>query len=71
MDSIRSETSGKSSSSRVKPAKIKKRPVLIAKSLEVIRKISIKETGVKNTTNKETYKYILPPVLSQIHIFDK
>jgi hypothetical protein len=25
----------------------------------------------KSTTNKETYKYILPPVLSQIHIFDK
>jgi hypothetical protein len=25
----------------------------------------------KSKTNKETYKYILPPVLSQIHIFDK
>ena len=56
MDSIRSETSGKSSSSRVNPAKIKKRPTLIAKSLEVIRKMSIKETGVKNTTNKQANK---------------
>jgi hypothetical protein len=61
MDSIRSETSGKSSSSRVNPAKIKKRPTLMAKSLEVIRKMSIKETRVKNTTNKQANKRTKKP----------
>jgi len=42
------------------------------KTLSVLaQKFLKKAVEPKNTTNKETYKYILPPVLSQIHIFDK
>ena len=54
--SILSEASGKSSNSKANPAKIKKRPTLTAKSLEVIRKRLIRETDVNNTTKTEADK---------------